>query len=78
MATYRPKEERDRSLARCGVCDTTVIEEVACAGRADANTACGSCGMKLVNPPFSGGGYFDVIMSVGRPIGRGARLRRAG
>jgi hypothetical protein len=34
--------------------------------------------MMLVDLPFSGGDYFEVIMRVGRPIWRGARLRRAG
>ena len=37
-----------------------------------------SIGMTLVDLPFSGGDYFDVIMRVGRPTWRGARLRRTG
>ena len=78
MATYRPSEKRERSLVRCAVCYATVMAEVACVGWADANTVCASCGMTQVDSPFIGGGYFDVIMRVGRPIGRGARLRRAG
>jgi ribosomal protein S27E len=60
------------------VCDGTVFAEIASFDRADANTACVSCGMTLVDSPFSGSDYFDVIMRVGRPIWRGARLRRAG
>jgi hypothetical protein len=32
--------------------------------------------MTLVDPPFEGGDYFDVIMKVGRPLPRAARLRR--
>ena len=34
------------------------------------------CGMTLVDSPFEGSDYFDVIMRVGRPIWRGARHRR--
>jgi hypothetical protein len=32
----------------------------------------------LVESPFQARDYFDVIMSIGRPLGRAARLRRAG
>jgi hypothetical protein len=76
MATHRHKDER--RILRCAACDGTVLAEIAGFGRADANTACASCGMTLVDSPLSGGDYFDVIMRVGRPIWRGARLRRAG
>ena len=78
MANYRRSEEDERRILRCAVGDGTVSAEIASFGRADANTACVSCGMTLVESPFSGGDYFDVIMKVGRPIWRGARLRRAG
>jgi ribosomal protein S27E len=78
MANYRRSEEDERRILRCATCDGTVFAEIADFGRADANTACASCGMTLVDSPFSGGDYFDVIMKVGRPISRGARLRRAG
>ena len=71
MAIYWPNEDDKQSLDRCAVCDATVLAEVACAGRADANTVCASCGMTLVNSPFEGGDYYDVIMRVGRPIWRG-------
>ena len=73
MATHRDKDER--RILRCAACDGTVLAEIAGFGRADANTACASCGMTLLDSPFSGGDYFDVIMRVGRPR---ARLRRAG
>ena len=78
MATYQRSEEDERRILRCAACDGTVLAETAGSGRVDANTACASCGMILGNSPFSGGDYFDVIMMVGRPIWRGARLRRAG
>ena len=78
MGTYRRSEEGERRLVRCAVCDATVIAEIAGVGRADANTVCASCGMTQVASPFEGCDYFDVIMRVGRPIWRGARLRRAG
>ena len=77
MATHRYSKEDERRILRCAACDGTVFAEIAGFGRADANTACASCGMTLVDSPFGGGDYFDVIMRVGRPIWRGARLRRA-
>jgi hypothetical protein len=76
MATYRRNNDDRRSLNRCAVCDATVMAEVGSAGRADANTVCASCGTTQVAAPFEGCDYFDVIMRVGRPIWRGARLRR--
>ena len=36
-----------------------------------------TCGMTLVEPPFEGSDYFDMIMRSGRPTGRAARRRRA-
>ena len=78
MATYRPSQEPERRLVRCAACNATVIAEVACIGWADANTACASRSMTQVASPFESSDYFDVIMRVGRPISRGARLRRAG
>jgi hypothetical protein len=80
MATYWRNEVDRRSLDRCAICDATAIgiADVACASRVDANTACASCGKTQVDSPFEGGDYFDVIMRIGRPMWRGARLRRAG
>jgi hypothetical protein len=77
MVTYVPNEDVGRRYDRCATCDGTVIAEVTCLGRADANTVCASCRMTLLDAPFEGIDYFDVIMRVGRPMGRGARLRRA-
>ena len=79
MGTYLRSGEGERGRIRCAVCDATVMAEVACAGRADANTVCASCGTTQVASPSEDCNYFDVIMRVGRPIiSRGARLRRAG
>jgi hypothetical protein len=78
MAINRRSEENERRIVRCSACEGTVLAEIAGFGRIDANTACASCGMTLVNSPFSGSDYYDVIMRVGRPGWRGARLRRAG
>lgn len=78
MATHRRSEEDERRIVRCSACEGTVLAEIAGFGRIDANTACASCGMTLVNSPFSGSDYYDVIMRVGRPGWRGAGLRRAG
>ena len=75
MAINRRSEDR---IVRCSACEGTVLAEIAGFGRIDANTACASCGMMLVDSPFSGSDYYDVIMRVGRPGWRGARLRRAG
>jgi hypothetical protein len=77
MATYRRNNDDRRSLNRCAVCDVTVIVEGPC-GRPAENNVCAACGTTLVDPPFEGGDYFDVIMRAGRPIKRGTRLRRAG
>ena len=73
MASYRCSEEDERRILRCAACDGTVFAEIPGFVRADANTACASCG---IDSPFSGGDYFDVIMRIGRPMRRGARLRR--
>ena len=68
MTSHRHSEEDERRILRCAVCEATVVAEVACAGWADANTVCASCGKTQVDSPFEGGDYFDVIMRVGRPI----------
>ena len=78
MATYQRSEEDERRILRCAACDGTVVAEIAGFGRVDANIACVSCGMTLTDSLFSDGDYYDVIMRVGRPVWRGARLRRAG
>ena len=77
MATDRRNEDDSRSLTRCATCNAIVIAQIDCREPADANTVCALCGMTLVDPPFEGSNYFDVIMRVGRPMGRMTRFRRA-
>ena len=71
MVTYPRNEYDGGRLERCGVCNAMV------AGWAEGNGVCASCGMTLVDPPFEGSDYFDVIMRVARPMGRMTRFRRA-
>ena len=78
MATYRRSKVDERRIVRCAACAGTVLAETAGFGRIDANTVCASCGMTVVDSPFSGSDYYDVIMRVGRAVWPGARLRRAG
>jgi hypothetical protein len=75
MATYRRNEDDSGSLARCPTCNATVIAQIDCRDPADANTVCATCGMTLVDPPFEGGDYFDLIMRI-RRLRPGARPRR--
>lgn len=55
-------------LELCAVCDAVV------AGWAEGNK-CVTCGMTVVEPPFEGCDYFDMIMRHGH-TGRAARRRR--
>ena len=74
MATDRRNEEYRGGLARCADCDAIVIAQIDCREPADANTVCATCGMTLVDPPFEGGDYFDLIMRVHpRPVARRPR-----
>ena len=57
-------------LELCAVCDAVV------AGWAEGDNVCATCGMTLVEPPFEGSDYFDMIMRAGRPHGRAARRQR--
>jgi len=75
MATYWPTERRELSRARSWRLDHD--RSISCVNWADANPMRTSCGMTLVESPFQARDYFDVIMSIGRPLGRAARLRRA-
>ena len=51
-----------------GVCNVMVV------GWAEGNTVCATCGMTLVESPFEGNDYFDMIMRPGRP-GHAVRRR---
>lgn len=77
MAIHWPDNENRKSIARCLDCDAIVAAMRAAPGRSDANVVCATCGLTKLESPFDGCDYFDVIMRVGRPIGRPARLRRA-
>ena len=77
MATYWPTEQRELSRAVRGA-RRDHDRSIPCVSWADANTVRTSCGMTLVESRFQARDYFDVIMSIGRPLGRAARLRRAG
>lgn len=68
MAAYRLNDDDARVLARCAACNATVIAQIDCRGQADANSVCATCGMMLVDSPFEGSDYFDLIMRVGRPL----------
>jgi len=72
MGYWRNKED-ERSLSRCAACDATVSVET-WGGRADA-TVCPLCSTTVTDLAFESGDYFDVIMRVGRPMGRRARPR---
>ena len=71
MVTYPRNENDGGHLERCAVCEAVV------AGWGYGNTVCADCGMTLVEPPFEGSEYLEIIMSRGRR-GRAARLRRPG
>jgi hypothetical protein len=74
---YRGSGEGDRRFARCARCDAIVFAEPAGSYHTNANIACELCGMTMPELPFVDSDYFNVVMRVGRPLGRVARLRRA-
>ena len=75
--TYRRNEGDERRIARCARCDAIVFEEIASASLFDVNITCAFCGMMMLDLPIVDSDYFNVIMRVGRPLGVGARFRRA-
>ena len=77
MSGYRHSEKDERRILRCAACDAMVFAENAGSGHTDANTVCALCGVAIADLPFVDCDYFDVIMRVGRHMGRGTRLRRA-
>ena len=76
MAAYGRIGLSGRKLSWCEDRGAVVIAEPA-AGMAGANKMCGSRGVTTDDPPVLGSDYFNVIMRVGRPMGRVARFRRA-
>lgn len=77
MATYWPTERCELSRAMRGLWRDR-DRSIPCVSLAEPNPMRTSCGRMLVESPFQGRDYFDVIMSIGRPLGRAVRLRRAG
>ena len=74
---YRGNGEDDRRFARCVRCDAMVFAEPAGSCHNNANTMCALCGIAMPDLPVVDSDYFNVIMRVGRPLGVGARFRRA-
>ena len=68
---YRQNKNVGGHLELCAVCDAVV------AGWAEGDNVCATCGMTLVEPPFEGSDYFDMIMRQGHTR-RAARRRRPG
>ena len=66
MVPYAQNENDGGYLQLCAVCDAVV------AGWAEGNTACATCGMTVVEPPFEGSDYFDMLMRPGH-LGHVAR-----
>ena len=69
MVPYRQKENDRGHLELCTVCEAVV------AGWAEGNTVCATCGMTVVEPPFEGSDYFDMLMRQGYTR-RAVRRRR--
>ena len=73
---YRGNGADDRRFARCSRCDAIVFAEPAGSCHTNTNIMCELCGMTMHDLPFVDSDYFNVVMRVGRPPGRVARLRR--
>jgi len=57
-----PQSENDRNhLELCVVCDAVV------AGWSEGDKVCTTCGMTLVEPPFEGSDYLDMLIKQSRP-----------
>ena len=74
---YRGDGEDDRWFARCARCDAIVFAEPAGSCHTTANIMCELCRMTMPNLPFVDSDYFNVVMRVGRPVGRVPRPRRS-
>ena len=61
IVPYRQNENDGGHLELCAACEAVVV------GWAEGNTVCATCGMTVVEPPFEGSDYFDMIMKRGRP-----------
>ena len=74
---YRGDGEDDRRFARCARCDAIVFAEPTGSGHSHANIVCDLCGIAMPDLPLVDNDYFNVVMRVGRPVGRAGRFRRA-
>lgn len=74
---YRDNGEDDRRFARCARCDAMVFAELAGSCHTNATIVCDLCGIAIPDLPVVDSDYFNVVMRVGRPLGRVARFRRA-
>ena len=70
MVIY-PNEYDGTHLKRCAICDAVV------AGWGHGNAVCAACGMTLVEPPFEGCNYFEMVMKLDA-LRRTARRQRTG
>jgi hypothetical protein len=74
---YRGSGEDDRRFARCATCDAIVFAAPEGSCHTNASTVCALCDIGMPSLPVMDSDYFDVIMRVGRPMGRMTRFRRA-
>ena len=72
---YRGDEEDERRFARCARCDAIVFAAPGSC-HTNASTECALCDIAMPALPFVDSDYFNVVMRVGRPLGRVARFRR--
>jgi hypothetical protein len=65
-----PQNKNDGGLLElCAVCDAVT------AGWAEGNNVCATCGMTVIETPFEGSDYFDILMRQGHTR-RAVRRRR--
>ena len=74
---YRGDEEDEQRIARCARCDAMVFARPTGRCHTDAYTVCVLCGLTIPDLPVVDSDYFNVVMRVGRPLGRVAPFRRA-
>jgi len=64
MVIFSRNEDEGTHLERCTVCNAVAI------GWDYGNTVCALCGMTLVEPPFAGSDYLEMIMKARPRKGR--------
>lgn len=70
MRTDSRNEDDLTRLERCIACNAMVV------GWVEGYTVCATCGMTLLEPPFDGSDYFNMIMRPDRHLGRSGHRRR--